>query len=199
MAGRCTAPFALGSFRWDWCWLRRVPWILTSSEPTTLNSSAAPVAVRAADLALIQLVYEALRTAGTSHERGDVLCLRFNMIELEHERVRKAAVNARGFPKALKHNADIASVWRHAWARELHLPIFSKCQLVMGQALSSRVALVTIRAYHLAFRHFQPDARRGDAKMDHVADVGRLCGRVEMIELQDNGIALPALDAGVLA
>lgn len=34
--------------------------------------------------------------------------------------------------------------------------------------------------------------------MDHVADVSRLCVRVEVIELQDHGIDLPALDARVL-
>jgi len=35
--------------------------------------------------------------------------------------------------------------------------------------------------------------------MDHIADIGHLCGRLEMIELQDNGIALRALHARVLA
>ena len=99
MTGRCTARFALGAFGCDWCWFRRVRLILTSSEPTTLNGSAAPVAVRAADLALIQLIYEALRTAGASHERRDIFCLRRNMIELEHEPVGKAAVDARQFTK----------------------------------------------------------------------------------------------------
>ena len=34
--------------------------------------------------------------------------------------------------------------------------------------------------------------------MDHIADVGRLCGRLEMIELQHNGIALAALHTWVL-
>jgi len=62
------APFALGIIGSVWWWFRRVRCILTSSEPTTLNGGAAPVAVRAADLALIQLVGEALRTAGASHE-----------------------------------------------------------------------------------------------------------------------------------
>ena len=173
--------------------------ILTSPEPTTLNGSAPPVAVRTADLAHIQLVYEALRTTGASHERRDVFCLRFNTIELEHERVRNAAVDARRFAKALQDDADIASVRCNSRARELHLTIFSECQLVMCQALPCRVALMAVRAQDVAFRNLQPDARGRDAKMDHVANVACLCGRVDMIELQDNGIALSALNARVLA
>jgi len=34
--------------------------------------------------------------------------------------------------------------------------------------------------------------------VDHVADVGRLCGREEMIELQDDRIAYPTLHTGML-
>jgi hypothetical protein len=108
-----------------------------------VNSSPAPVAVRAPDLAFVELVDEALRAAGASHQRRDVFCFRLNMIELKQERVRKAAVDARRFTKAF---ADVASVWCHTRARELHLTIFSECQLVMCQALPRRVALVTIRA-----------------------------------------------------
>ena len=35
--------------------------------------------------------------------------------------------------------------------------------------------------------------------MDHIADVGRPCSRVKMIELQDYGIAHPTFHAGMLA
>ena len=38
-----------------------------------------------------------------------------------------------------------------------------------------------------------------DAAVDHVANVGCLCGRVEMVEFQDDGVALPALHACMLA
>jgi len=102
--------------------------------------------VRTADLAFVELTDEALRAATASHQRGDVFRFRVKTIELEHERVRKPAVEARRFPKALQHDADVASVRRHARARELHLTIFAECQLVMCQALTRRVSLVTIRA-----------------------------------------------------
>ena len=100
--------------------------------------------------------------------------------------------------KALQHDPDISSVRCHARARELHLTIFSECQLVMCQALTRRMPLVTIRAQDLTFRNFQSDAGGRDAKVDHVADVGRLCGRVEMIELQDDGTADTTLHARML-
>jgi hypothetical protein len=103
------------------------------------------VAVRAADLALIEFVDEALRPASASHECGDVFRLRLNMIELERQRVRKPAVDARCFAQALQHDADIPSVWRHTRARELHLTTVSECQLVMCPTLTRCVSLVTVR------------------------------------------------------
>ena len=61
------------------------------------------------------------------------------------------------------------------------------------------MSLVTVRAQDLAFRYLQENASDGDAKVNHVADVGGLCGRVQMIELQDDRIAFAALHAWMLA
>jgi len=79
--------------------LRSVHWIFARTEPTTLNGTAATVAVRTANLAFIELTDEALRAASASHKAGDVFGLRLKMIELKHERIRNAAVDARLFAK----------------------------------------------------------------------------------------------------
>src|SRR5262245_48122908 len=99
----------------------RVCRIPRSSKPTSLNCSAAPVAVRAADLALAQLIDQALRVAPASHKRRDVFRLRLKMIELEHKRVREGAIDTRRFAETLQHDANIAPVSCHPRAREFEL------------------------------------------------------------------------------
>jgi hypothetical protein len=61
-----------------------------------------------------------------------------------------------------------------------------------------RIPLMTIRAQDLTFRNLQLDAGGREAKVDHVANVGHLCSGVKMIELQDDGVAHPTHNAGML-
>jgi hypothetical protein len=119
--------------------LHSVHWIRDALETNHPEWQCGDGGSSRSDLALVELSETALRAATASHKLGDVFRLRLKMIELEHELVRKPAVDAPRFAKALQHDADVASVGRHTRARELHLTMFSECQLVMCQALTRRV------------------------------------------------------------
>jgi hypothetical protein len=77
------------------------------------------VTIRTANLALLQLIDQALAAAAAAHERRNVHRLRPPVVELEHERVRDAAVNAGGTSEALQQDPNVAPVGRNPPTCEL--------------------------------------------------------------------------------
>jgi hypothetical protein len=116
------------------------------------------------------------------------------VVELEHERVIKTAVNTRRAGEAPQDNANVAAVCCHAAACELQSASAS-AEFVVRQSRTRGVSLVAVGTQDLAFRHLLAEPPNGDPKVHHVADVGRLCARIPVIELEDNRIAFAAVDA----
>lgn len=176
----------------------RLSQILTGSKPTALSRRPAPVAVRAAHLALIQLIDQGLGATAASHQRRYLFCLRLDVVELEYKNVCNATVDTGRVAQTVPEDPDIAAVCRGSWTCKFHVATPGKTKLVVDKPPRRRMALVTVRAQHLAFGDLQPDPADGDPKVDHVANVAGLCRRVQVIELQDDGIALTALHTRML-
>jgi len=84
------------------------------NHPPRARGGPTPVAVRTADLALVQLIHQPLGATAASHKRGDVFRLWLQMIELKHKRVRQAAFDSRRCAKTFEHDADSAPICCHA-------------------------------------------------------------------------------------
>jgi len=120
----------------------------------------------------------------------DAAALRPDVVKLEHDRIELTAIRARALPQ---DRVDMGDVAGHSMVRDG--PRATVCLNTPPTGSLGRSATVAVRADDLAVRYFDLERfpRRG---MSHERrNVRRLL--VDVVELKDDRIRLPAIDARV--
>jgi hypothetical protein len=150
----------------------------------------APVAVGAAHLARRDLGVEQGDTAAAPCETGHVAALAADVVELEHDKIRLAAVDAAA---RLEHRADVSDIpcpegpWRcRRVRRRLHPP---------PPGAARRSPPMTVAAHDLAASDLRIDDGDGRCHNDERRDRAELCA--DMVELEDDGVRFAAVAAAL--
>ena len=148
-----------------------------------------PMAVRAADLALANLLVDRGKTAAVPRESRDRRALGADVIELEDDRIAFLAVDARISAQDVEQVGDVpCDVRIRVWP----------CRSIRHGAASPPTAdrgssPMTVRADDLAPRDLRIDGLHRRPIREQLRDARRLLA--DVIELQDDRVALAAVDA----
>jgi hypothetical protein len=149
------------------------------------------MAIRAADLALLDLGIDRGHAAAVPSQSGHGVALVANVIELEHDDIVLAAVSARTAREDLVKMREVASDWR---GRVRAVALFRSGSPPARP--SSGPAPVAVCAHDLTSGDLGVDGCERRGLGDQCADSRDLLA--DVVELQDDRILLPAIDATAL-